>query len=172
MVGQSLANGLRRGDIPVRRGGEEFLALLPGADQAGLNTTAERVRMLVENSWIQKGEAQARVTVSVGATMAAPDETADDLVDRADGFMYASKQGGCNRVTTDIGELTGAAEAPILGTTIPWEMPVIAPDPKPSCSRRGDWGRRPSRRRSSRATSGTVSLRRPPPRSKVWAWTR
>ena len=124
MIGQSLANGLRHGDIPVRWGGEEFLALLPGADQAGLHATAERMRMLAENSWIQKGEAQVRVTVSVGATMAVPDETADDLVDRADGFMYASKQGGRNRVTTDIGELTSAAEAPILGTTIPWEMPV------------------------------------------------
>lgn len=28
MVGQSLANGLRRGDVPVRWGGEEFLAHL------------------------------------------------------------------------------------------------------------------------------------------------
>ncbi|NMM23778.1 MAG: sensor domain-containing diguanylate cyclase [Phycicoccus sp.] len=124
MVGQSLANGLRRGDMPVRWGGEEFLALLPGADQVGLHATAERVRMLAENSWIQKGEAQVRVTVSVGATMAVPDETAEDLVERADGFMYASKQGGRNRVTTDIGELTSSAEAPILGTSIPWEMPV------------------------------------------------
>jgi len=125
MVGQSLANGLRHGDIPVRWGGEEFLALLPGTDQVGLHATAERVRMLAENSWIQKGEAQARVTVSVGATMAVPDETADDLIDRADGFMYASKQGGRNRVTTDTGELASLAEAPILGTAIPWQIPVL-----------------------------------------------
>ena len=96
----------------------------PGADQAGLNATAERVRTLAENSWIQEGGTWARVTVSVGATMAVPDETADDLVDRADGFMYASRHGGRNRVTTDIGELTNAAEAPILGITIRWEMPV------------------------------------------------
>jgi diguanylate cyclase (GGDEF)-like protein/PAS domain S-box-containing protein len=122
MVGQSLANGLRRGDIPVRWGGEEFLALLPGTDQAGLRATAERVRMLAENSWIQKGEVQVRVTVSIGATMAAPTETADDLVDRADGFMYASKRGGRNRVTTDTGALTSQADRPILGTAIPWEM--------------------------------------------------
>ena len=54
MVGQSIVNGLRRGDVPVRWGGEEFLALLPGADQAGLAGAAERVRMLAENSWIQK----------------------------------------------------------------------------------------------------------------------
>jgi diguanylate cyclase (GGDEF)-like protein/PAS domain S-box-containing protein len=121
MVRQSLVNGLRRGDIPVRWGGEEFLALLPGTDQAGLAATAERVRMLVENSWIQRGEVQVRVTVSVGATMAAPTETADDLVDRADGFMYASKQGGRNRVTTDAGALISKADRPILGTAVPWE---------------------------------------------------
>ena len=124
MVSQSLVNGLRRGDIPVRWGGEEFLALLPGIDEAGLAATAERVRMLVENSWIQKGETQVRVTVSVGATMAVPTESADDLVDRADGLMYASKRGGRNHVTTDAGVLTRGADRPILGTAIPWEAAI------------------------------------------------
>jgi diguanylate cyclase (GGDEF)-like protein/PAS domain S-box-containing protein len=124
MVGQSLANGLRRGDIPVRWGGEEFLALLPGTDRAGLYAAAERVRMLSENSWIQKGDAQVRVTVSVGATMAIPAETPEDLVDRADRFMYASKRAGRNRVTTDSGEMTSEADQPILGTAVPWETPA------------------------------------------------
>jgi diguanylate cyclase (GGDEF)-like protein len=123
MVGQSIVNGLRRGDIPVRWGGEEFLVLLPGTDRAGLLATAERVRMLAENSWIQKGEVQVRVTVSVGATMAIDTETPDDLVDRADGFMYASKRGGRNRATTDTGALISGADRPILGTAIPWETP-------------------------------------------------
>ncbi len=121
MVGQSLVNGLRRGDMPVRWGGEEFLALLPGIDQAGLAVVAERVRMLVENSWIQQGETQVRVTVSVGATMAVPTESPDDLADRADRLMYTSKRGGRNRVTTDTGPLASAAERPILGTAAPWE---------------------------------------------------
>ena len=125
MVGQSLVNGLRRGDIPVRWGGEEFLALLPGTNQAGLRAAAERVRMLVENSWIQKGEIQVRVTISVGATMAAPTETGDDLVDRADKLMYASKQGGRNRVTTDTGALISKADPPILGTAVPWETTSV-----------------------------------------------
>ncbi len=105
MVSQTLANGLRRGDIPVRWGGEEFLALLPGIDEAGLVVVAERVRMLVENSWIQQGETQVRVTVSVGATMAVPAESPDDLADRADRLMYMSKRAGRNRVTTDTGPL-------------------------------------------------------------------
>jgi diguanylate cyclase (GGDEF)-like protein len=105
-------------------GGEEFLALLPGTDRDGLHAGAERVRMLSENSWIQKGDAQVRVTVSVGATMAEPGETPDDLVGRADTFMYASKKGGRNRVTTDSGRLTSKAGRPILGTAVPWKTPV------------------------------------------------
>ena len=107
----------------MRWGGEEFLALLPGTDQAGLRAAAERVRMLAENSWIQRGQVQVRVTISVGATMSAPTETGDDLVDRADGLMCASKKGGRNRVTTDAGALISKAERPILGTAVPWQTP-------------------------------------------------
>jgi len=80
--------------------------------------------MLSENSWIQRGDAQVRVTVSIGATMAEPHETPDDLVDRADTFMYASKRGGRNRVTSDSGELTSEADRSLLGIAVPWETPV------------------------------------------------
>jgi predicted signal transduction protein with EAL and GGDEF domain len=81
--------------------------------------------MLAENSWIQKGEVQVRVTVSVGATMAVPTESGEDLVDRADKLMYASKQGGRNRVTTDTGTLISNAERPILGTAVPWQTASV-----------------------------------------------
>ena len=111
MVAQSTANGLRRSDVPIRWGGDEFLVLLPGIDQAGLHATAERVRILVENSWIQEGGTQARVSVSIGATMALPAETVDDLVARSDRLMYTSKHGGRNRGTSDTGELTSTADA-------------------------------------------------------------
>ena len=126
MLGRSLANGLRRGDILMRWGGEEFLALLPGTDQASLEAAAERVRMLVDNSWIQRGANQVRVTVSVGATMATAVDTAEGLVERADRLMYASKRGGRNRVTTDTGELSRDAGRPILGTAVPWDKPEPA----------------------------------------------
>ena len=76
--------------------------------------------MLVENSWILSGGDQVRVTVSVGATVAAPAETADALVARADAFMRASQHGGCNRVTTDGGEIINTADRPILGMAVPW----------------------------------------------------
>lgn len=100
MIGRSMANGLRRRDIPIRWGGEEFLALLPGADADSLLTVSERLRMLVETSWIDQGDRRVRVTVSIGATLARPGEAAHEVVDRADRLMYASKRGGRNRVTT------------------------------------------------------------------------
>lgn len=123
MVAQSLANGLSRGDVPVRWGGEELVALLPEADQQTLERAAERVRMLVENSWIQKGDDQVRVTVSIGATMVTTADTAAEALDRADRLMYAGKTGGRNIVVTDSGALTSTAARPIRGTAIPWEMP-------------------------------------------------
>ncbi|HYO86585.1 MAG TPA: diguanylate cyclase [Dermatophilaceae bacterium] len=103
MVGRSMATALRRGDLPIRWGGEEFVALMPGADAAGLTAAAERVRVLVENSWLEHAGTRLQVTVSVGATLARPDDSPEELVDRADRLMYQSKRAGRNRVTTDAG---------------------------------------------------------------------
>ena len=125
MVGQNLANGLRAGDFPVRWGGEEFLALMPGAEQKSLEHAAERLRMLVENSWIQHGSEQVRVTVSVGATLATATDSAADVLDRADRLMYASKKAGRNLVTTIAGQMPRPAERPLRGTGVPWnELPT------------------------------------------------
>jgi diguanylate cyclase (GGDEF)-like protein/PAS domain S-box-containing protein len=101
MVGRSLATALRRGDVPIRWGGEEFVALLPGVNAVGLAAAAERVRTLVANSWLDHGDTRLQVTVSVGATLARLGDSPGDLVERADGLMYRSKDAGRNRVTID-----------------------------------------------------------------------
>ena len=126
MVGQSVANALGRQDVPLRWGGEEFVVMMPGVDQDGLAKTAERVRMLIENSWLQRGDLQLSVTVSIGATMMVPGEGPAELVDRADRLMYSSKAAGRNHVTTDSGTLTRHAERPLRGTAIPWLMSSAA----------------------------------------------
>ena len=102
MIGRSIAGGLRRGDVAVRWGGEEFLALLPEVDETTLRTIAERVRMLVENSWIQHEGTPVRATISVGATVAKPEEDGPSGVARADALMYESKRAGRNRVTVSL----------------------------------------------------------------------
>lgn len=113
MVGRSMAAALRRGDLPIRWGGEEFVCLLPGVDAAGLAAAAERVRMLVSGSWLDHYGTRLRVTISVGATLARSGESPADLVERADRLMYQSKQAGRNRVTTDTDPLlVDRADAP------------------------------------------------------------
>jgi diguanylate cyclase (GGDEF)-like protein/PAS domain S-box-containing protein len=103
MVGQNLAHGLRNGDFPIRWGGDEFVGLCPAIDPPGLARLAARIRMLVETSWLDRDDTKVQVTVSVGATMARAGDTVASVRDRADRLMYASKDAGRNRVSTDLG---------------------------------------------------------------------
>ncbi len=118
MVGQTFAHALDRGGVPARWGGEEFVALLPGADEESLRRTAERIRMLIENSWLQVGAERVMVTASLGATMARADDSPNDLLDRADRSMYLSKAAGRNRITVEGLVVESGSEAP--DASCPW----------------------------------------------------
>ena len=112
MVGQTLANGLRTADVPVRWGGDEFLVALPGIDAAALVRAAERLRMLVDHSWLDHTGGRITVTVSAGAVMVREDETIGEALARADALMYASKREGRDLVTGEDGpvERTGRSQ--------------------------------------------------------------
>lgn len=101
MVARSISESLRKMDIVARWGGEEFLVVLPGASYVVANAIAERIRMLIENSFIMAGDKKLHVTVSIGATVSRPTDTMESIVHRADALMYASKENGRNRVTID-----------------------------------------------------------------------
>lgn len=89
---------LREGDILCRYGGEEFLAILPGAGEEDVRAIAERIRRLMETLIHRVGGHEFRVTVSLGfgstAGTAVQDEMA--LVDAADAALYAAKRMGRN----------------------------------------------------------------------------
>ncbi|WP_197723432.1 sensor domain-containing diguanylate cyclase [Desulfovibrio ferrophilus] len=99
MVARSLEGSLREMDVACRWGGEEFLLIIPNTDLEGLGTIAERARMFVERSWFDLEEQRINVTISMGGAVLGAGETMDFLIRRADENMYASKQGGRNRVT-------------------------------------------------------------------------
>ena len=99
MVANTLVKSSRGLDIVGRWGGEEFIEIIPNATKDHLEMIAERNRMLVENSDLDLGPDDIRVTVSVGATFIRKDDTEASVVKRVDGLMYSSKQGGRNRVT-------------------------------------------------------------------------
>ena len=91
---------LREGDVLLRYGGEEFMAVLPAASADDLRRVGERIRKSVEDSVLAVDARSVRVTVSVGGA-AFPNphvETEDMLVQRADEALYRAKESGRNRV--------------------------------------------------------------------------
>jgi diguanylate cyclase (GGDEF)-like protein len=90
---------LRKTDIAGRYGGEEFLVLLPGVDLEEATSLARRLNQQISQEVItsESGGSQA-VTVSVGVAMLAPDESGEELIQRADRALYRAKRGGRNRV--------------------------------------------------------------------------
>ncbi len=101
MVARTLANALRVLDVACRWGGEEFVVLLPNVTGPTALEVAERLRMLVENSWIEHQGELIKVTVSLGCAVSVPGENAASVVNRADKQMYRSKNGGRNCVHLD-----------------------------------------------------------------------
>jgi diguanylate cyclase (GGDEF)-like protein len=89
---------VRRGDLVVRYGGEEFCVLLPGTTLSAASALADRIRATCA---AQELTAKSfRVTVSIGLTAyaGAIDATLSDLLARADEALYLAKDEGRNRV--------------------------------------------------------------------------
>lgn len=102
LVATTLAQNCRASDIVGRWGGEEFVGLVRNANPLNLLQIAERNRMLVEQSFIRVDGRPLNVTISLGAVLARPGESADSLVRRADQLMFESKNKGRNCVTSDV----------------------------------------------------------------------
>ncbi len=99
-IAQIAKRAMREGDILVRYGGEEFLAILPGASYADIREVAERFRRMVEETVLHQGDQEIRVTISIGVTSFPENNvaTANELIDNADKAMYKAKETGRNKV--------------------------------------------------------------------------
>ncbi len=93
--------GIRGYDIFARYGGEEFVFLLRGLEQSVAVAFAERIRRLVEECKFSYEDQELNVTISVGVATAneeTPFKSDQDLVARADKFLYKAKAAGRNCV--------------------------------------------------------------------------
>ncbi len=96
MVAKTLGAVLRPLDTVCRWGGEEFVILLSNVTKEGMNVVTERVRMLVEQSWVEHESRRIAVTVSIGGAFSKSKEQAESVVKRADRQTYLSKDDGRN----------------------------------------------------------------------------
>ena len=99
MVSKTIGGSLRATDLIGRWGGEEFIAIFSGVDEKQLWGLSEKMRMLVENSFLDVGGENLHVSISLGATVVLEPTDLESVVKRADSLMYASKTKGRNRTT-------------------------------------------------------------------------
>jgi diguanylate cyclase (GGDEF)-like protein len=91
-IGRRLRAALRPGDRLARFGGDEFVALLPRVDEAGMLAIIERVSQVVAQP-MHAGTLELFIDVSIGmAQFPRHGDSAEDLLRRADIAMYDAKQ--------------------------------------------------------------------------------
>ena len=97
-VSELILQSLRHSDIFARFGGEEFVIILPNTNVAGALKLAERIRKTVEQYDFRCQGKKIPVTISVGITSVALNDSVHSLLERADEALYEAKRGGRNRV--------------------------------------------------------------------------
>lgn len=107
VVGRTLDQNLRAGDVAARYGGEEFCVVMPGASRDEAATAAERLRRAIEAI----ADDVPHVTASIGVAYG-PDHgvVAAEITERADRALYDAKRSGRNLVTV-AGRLRAAERA-------------------------------------------------------------
>jgi diguanylate cyclase (GGDEF)-like protein len=99
-LAELLAQSSRGGDVVARVGGEEFIVLLPGADNETAGVVAERVLNTVRGHAFRTVRGHQQVTVSIGIACehVRDGHIAGALRARADEALYVAKRLGRNRV--------------------------------------------------------------------------
>lgn len=103
-VAGAVGDVLRHGDFLIRYGGEEFLAVLPGAGAGAIAVIAERVRAAAEQRAVEADGVGVAVTLSAGYATTDDLSAADamDLVGRADEALLVAKRTGRNRAVAAV----------------------------------------------------------------------
>ncbi|MDA3945488.1 MAG: GGDEF domain-containing protein [Helicobacteraceae bacterium] len=89
---------IRSCDLFARWGGEEFVLLLPDSDLESAHNAADKLRLLVAETDFPK--APTRLTISIGVTQLAEDDTIKSIMERVDHALYSAKARGRNRVVS------------------------------------------------------------------------
>ena len=90
---------LRKNDLVARYGGEEIAIILDDSDAADGERVAEEVRRKLEEAVFElSGGVKHQQTASFGVARGAEEDSAEDLIERADECLYLAKKNGRNRV--------------------------------------------------------------------------
>jgi diguanylate cyclase (GGDEF)-like protein len=94
-----ISESLRKVDIPVRYGGDEFAVILPSTGKKGALLVAERIKQRVEQRAFNVDGKEIFITLSIGiATYPDSASTKDALIEKADLALYEAKKRGRNKI--------------------------------------------------------------------------
>ena len=105
IVATAMKDTVKGKDFVARYGGEEFAILLPETPLHGGQIVAEMVRKAIASRELKRkdtGESYGKITVSVGVSSYKRFDDIDAFINRADKALYASKEGGRNKVSTEV----------------------------------------------------------------------
>jgi diguanylate cyclase (GGDEF)-like protein len=98
-IAKSIKFCLRKTDFLARHGGDEMIAILPGAAVADVRKVAEKIRGWIEKTVFWHNQVHFSVTISAGVTVVtASDKDPASLFSRVDSAMYEAKRCGRNRI--------------------------------------------------------------------------
>jgi len=93
-----IRSGIRSSDVLVRRGGEEFVLVMPATRECAAVTVADRLRKRVAGQpLLSRPNLRVEATISIGIAGWDGREPATALDERADQAMYEAKRRGRNR---------------------------------------------------------------------------
>jgi diguanylate cyclase (GGDEF)-like protein len=97
---ERVRQAVRRIDVLVRRGGEEFVLIMPATGATQAHATGHRIQQSLHDEPFvtDNGALRLRQTVSIGVATWDKRETSEQLEHRADRAMYEAKRLGRNRV--------------------------------------------------------------------------
>ncbi len=104
MAGRVITANMRRMDVAARYGGDEFVLLLPHADDEQARAAAQRIRdeFRQASAVLLRRNEGVTMSIGIGTIKTCSAAHADQLVALADAALYRAKDAGRNRI--DIGD--------------------------------------------------------------------
>ena len=99
LLAKIIVSRVRKVDMFARLGGEEFVLLMPDTDINGALQLNDQLRKYLEDSGFHYNGSPCPITSSVGLAQFQGEDTAEQLLQKADRALYKSKDGGRNCCT-------------------------------------------------------------------------